>query len=273
MLPRPPLPRSLAGAVIATTFAIATPTVARAQACSTADEAAGICLIQPTASQATPTASGAAGPVNVYARAVGGLSYFSGTLYAFASQPNPLNPLATQNVQLGSKGVGGLLSLVDPWVLLPWAMAGGQPLYFGLLENEVIDFAQPTVTQPIWLFSGFGTSGFARFDQIGRSSDAYSLVFGSTGPVGDQIDVNDPQSTRQPTPTQWIAANIPNPAGAGANAHTYFVGFEDSRYWSDGDFNDFVVAVNVSSVPEPSSVALLGGGLAIIGAAVRRRRR
>lgn len=275
MLPQPTT--ALCLTLVATaTLVLASPHTAAAQACSTADAAAGVCLILPTPSQATPTGSAfgfaPTAPIAVYATSLGGLSYFSADLYAFQSAPDPLDPLGTSNVLLGSKPVSGQLTTSNPWTLLPWSYVGSSPLYFGLLVNEVIDFTNPTVTQPVWIISGYGASATSRYDQAGNVSPAFSLVFPIIGPIGDQTNINDPQSGREPTPAQWNVNNLAVPAGVNANNRTFLLGFEDNRYYSDGDFNDFVLAVNVSAVPEPGTVALVGGPLLLLGAAIRRRR-
>ena len=51
----------------------------------------------------------------------------------------------------------------------------------------------------------------------------------------------------------------------------YLLGFNDS-FTGDADYDDFVVGVNFSPVPEPETYAMLLAGLGLIGYSARRRK-
>jgi hypothetical protein len=62
--------------------------------------------------------------------------------------------------------------------------------------------------------------------------------------------------------------------GSGATrsgATSYLLGYNDS-FRGDADFDDLVVRVSVSPIPEPSTYALMLAGLAAVGFVARRRR-
>ena len=56
-----------------------------------------------------------------------------------------------------------------------------------------------------------------------------------------------------------------------SGASEYLLGYNDS-FRGDADFDDMVVRLSVSPVPEPSTYALMLAGLGVLGFVARRRR-
>jgi PEP-CTERM motif len=53
--------------------------------------------------------------------------------------------------------------------------------------------------------------------------------------------------------------------------YDYIIGFNDARS-IDSDYDDLVIGIKITPVPEPSTIALLLSGLAAVGFVARRRR-
>lgn len=60
--------------------------------------------------------------------------------------------------------------------------------------------------------------------------------------------------------------------GAEGSGFQYILGFNDIGAGNDSDFDDLVIGVNFTPVPEPSTYALILAGLAAVGFVARRRR-
>jgi len=265
---------------------VAMPTIAEAQECHPLDAAGNTCFIAPTPTQATVTAAnvgvnGGTTPIVASVRYLGGVALFQDDVYFFQgffrTGFNPLNPLlvATDFTVIGGKPYGS--SIVNgptdsPWITLPGTFQSWQELVFGIRVRG-------DGPADRWYYSGYGAYGYDR-NSLGRNSQPGGPAF---SPIYSNLFLNgaapnsdgDPTNgyLRQGSPVAWLGAWTP---GNGANSLSQvdaLLGFEDNQGYSDGDFNDSVIALDFNTVPEPSSVALVAVGLVAMGAMARRRTR
>jgi PEP-CTERM motif len=70
-----------------------------------------------------------------------------------------------------------------------------------------------------------------------------------------------------------IGTNLTVTSGAAAGTYAFVLGYNDSAGTATlGDWDDFVVGVNIAPIPEPETYALMLAGLGVMGFIARRRR-
>ncbi len=277
-----------------TLFAVAaallsSPALLSAQGCNPVDAANNSCFIDPTPAQSTVTAAGVGFvsggfPVQVAARYLGGIALFQSDVYFFQGffgtgfdLLNPLSNTADYTLVGGKPYNSSPVHApgASPWIALPGTYLSTEELVFGIRVQEA-------GVADRWYYSGYGAYGYDRNPNCRNSqpggpacSTAYANLFlGGAAPDSDSDPNNN--NLRYGTPAPWTAAwNTGNGYYDGTDA---LLGFEDEGGWSDGDFNDALIALDFSQVrpsvvPEPSSIALVAAGLALTVGAARRRKR
>lgn len=107
---------------------------------------------------------------------------------------------------------------------------------------------------------GFGWKFFTQ-DNLNQTA---ANIYGVTGPEN---------------PTVPHFSLFQNTSIAGGNQRFYlavedgYFGNSTTPNFSDRDYNDFIVQLDVTGVPEPAVMGMVGAGLLALGAAARRRRR
>jgi len=171
-------------------------------------------------------------------------SQFLGSRFTLSQETN-ITAIGGHMVETGGNGTlwGALISMS---ALLP---------AFAPLDIEANALASA-------IFAPTGTSNeFIQPLAITLLPGDYALVFGDAGLFGT--------TGSGAMPNSFNTGSVDLPAGIGS----YFFSQTDGSQWSNGGFNTVRFVVEGVIVPEPSTMLLLGSGLAGLGWYRRRRKR
>jgi hypothetical protein len=134
------------------------------------------------------------------------------------------------------------------------------------------------VTNLYWLYETRGTYGGQRVDSwlFFFDPNGSSAVSGTVSFAENVLQVFSTQATLQATSafqnTEYTY-NYVNAVGLESNDTVSFGGQTVNLSWNASDPGDYIRVMTAVPVPEPATYAQLAGGLALMGAIARRRRR
>jgi hypothetical protein len=151
----------------------------------------------------------------------------------------------------------------------------------GLFATVLVSGPATVTYEYVGSESGYNTSLFASFfSGTGLvTENAGSRAVGTVN-AGGLLDFSFRDGTgsslHNSLGASFTGASNPSFLILGSNVATsgqtsYLLGYNDS-FRGDADFDDIVVKVSVSPIPEPSTYALMLAGLAAVGFVARRRR-
>lgn len=185
------------------------------------------------------------------ATAASSLSVTGGSSTSLSGVPGMFDPnwfgdasMYTSTFDLGSMLKGATLLLTQP-AAVTYMMVGFEAGF-----NNALVSGSERLNNRSGAYANLGSS--ISFSQVTAAPLDFSFLSNGSGPLFANGSLN----------TGVILS---------ADRQSALLLFNDA-FTGDGDFDDMVVRVSISAVPEPEALAMLLAGLGVVTAAVRRRR-
>lgn len=199
-------------------------------------------------------------------------------------------PLSTTNVFLGGAGgssPGAFRFAAGTYNFsLIGRVAGNTSTAWGAIADDGTVFTAAQLASGSTTISGpFAIWITQALPPAGAGTVYSSALTTGTGAIGSRATTTNQQFTVFSTASTPLASDAFGTLLSGAAGGTYYVGMEDNVNGgrgfgaagpgavSDRDYNDIIIRISATTVPEPASMALMAGGMALLAAFGARRRR